>query len=105
MTISNQQSAISDQHSAREASIQKLLLIGFVLILLAGCGSAPIDTGNPVNFKHQIGVFELKVPKSWKQTQDKVSTEAIAAFSDPTDRAEIRAYAGLLDHRLADDEG
>ena len=65
----------------------------------------PIDTGNPVSFKHQIGVFELKVPKSWKQTQDKVSTEAIAAFSDPTDRAEIKAYAGLLDHRLADDEG
>ena len=106
MIVSNQQSAFSIQRSARKASIQKALAVIVVaLIVLAGCGSAPIDTGNPVNFKHQIGVFELKVPKSWKQAQDKVSTEAIAAFSDPTNRAEIIAYAGLLDHRLADDEG
>ena len=97
MAISNRKSKIRN--------LKSLGVIGFLLVVLAGCGGAPIDTGNPVNFKHQIGVFELKVPKSWKQTQDKVSTEAIAAFSDPTDRAEIIAYAGLLDHRLADDEG
>lgn len=108
MAISNRKSKIRNTctHCVRAVQCLKSLgVIGLLLVVLAGCGSAPIDTGNPVNFKHQIGVFELKVPKSWKQTQDHVSTEAIAAFSDPTNRAEIMGYAGLLDHRLADDEG
>jgi hypothetical protein len=50
-------------------------------------------------------VFELQVPKSWKQVQDQVETESLAAFSDATGRSEIIAYAGLLDHQLTDDEG
>ena len=75
------------------------------LLLIAGCtNSSPIDTSNPVDFKHHTGVFTLQVPKSWKQAQDQVPTESIAAFSDPTQHAEIIAYAGLLDHRLADAE-
>lgn len=79
------------------------LLIG---ALLAACNTAgPIDTGNPVNFKQKTGMFSLQVPKSWAQTQDEVSTESIGAFADPSHRAEIIAYAGLLDHHLADAEG
>jgi hypothetical protein len=85
---------------------QRLILaLGLVISLLAGCANNPIDTGNPVAFKHRSGVFELQVPKSWKQIQDQVETESLAAFSDATGRSEIVAYAGLLDHALTDEEG
>ncbi|MFN8597370.1 MAG: hypothetical protein U0559_14460 [Anaerolineae bacterium] len=77
-----------------------------LLVVLAGCNSPqPIDTGNPISFKHRSGVFEMQVPKSWKQAQDQVETESLAAFSDPSGRAEMIGYAGLLDHTLTDDEG
>lgn len=81
------------------------LIFGLVLSLLTGCANNPIDTGSPVAFRHRTGVFELQVPKSWKQVQDQVETEALAAFSDAAGRSEIIAYAGLLDHQLTDDEG
>lgn len=81
------------------------IIIGLLLIVLAGCVNTPIDTGNPVVFKHRIGIFELQVPKSWKQAQDQVETEALAAFSDTTGNSEIIGYAGLLEHTLTKDEG
>jgi hypothetical protein len=74
--------------------------------LIAGCsGPEPIDTGNPVAFKHRIGVFSLLAPESWQQSQGEVETEAIASFADPSARSVMYAYAGLLDHRLLEDEG
>ena len=77
-----------------------------VAIMLTGCNSPqPIDTSNPISFKHRSGVFEMQVPKSWKQAQDQVETESLAAFSDQSGRSEIIGYAGLLDHTLGDDEG
>jgi hypothetical protein len=87
-------------------SLKRWMLIGgLMLIVLTGCANTPIDTGNPVAFKHRTGVFEMQVPKSWKQTQDQVDTEALAAFSDPTGNAEIIGYTGLLDHTFTNDEG
>jgi hypothetical protein len=80
-------------------------IVGLMLIALTGCANNPIDTGNPVAFRHRTGVFELQVPNNWKQVQDQLETESLAAFSDPSSRSEIIAYAGLLDHQLADDEG
>ncbi len=83
-----------------------VLVVGLILIVLTGCtNTTPIDTGNPIAFKHRSGVFELQVPKSWKQVQDQVETESLAAFSDPTFRSEIVASAGLLDHTLTNEEG
>ncbi len=74
--------------------------------LIAGCSSPdPIDTGNPVAFRHRIGVFSLQAPESWQQSQGEVETEAVASFADPSARGVMYAYAGLLDHRLSEDEG
>jgi hypothetical protein len=81
------------------------LVFGLVLILIAGCANNPIDTGNPIAFKHRTGVFELQVPKSWKQAQDQVATESLAAFSDPSGNSELIGYAGLMEHALSKDEG
>ncbi len=79
-------------------------LAGVLLLLLAGCASDPIEFGELVRFRHRLGVFEMQVPKGWKQAQDAVGTEALAAFSDPSGRAEIIGYTGLLDHTLTADE-
>ena len=88
------------------AKSKSWLLLGLALVLLVSCSNTPpIDTSNPVAFNHSTKVFALLVPGSWKQAQDQVETEALAAFSDPTGRAEIVAYAGLLDRRLSDEEG
>lgn len=84
------------------------VLAGVVMAaaLIAGCSSPePIDTDNPVAFRHRIGVFSLQAPESWQQSQGEVETEAIASFADPSARGVMFAYAGLLDHRLSDDEG
>ena len=83
-----------------------IVILAIVLMALAACANAsPIDTGNPTTFKHRTGAFSLQAPQSWKRAQDAVETESVAAFSDPTQRAELLAYAGLLDHRLTDGEG
>ncbi len=74
-------------------------------VLVACAGSSPIDTSSPTTFKHRTGVFSLQAPGKWQQAQDEVETESIAAFSDPTKRAELIAYAGLLDHHLTVNEG
>lgn len=77
-----------------------------VAAALAACNTqGPIDTSNPIGFKQKSGLFSLQVPQSWAQSQDEVPTESIAAFADPTHRAELIGYVGLLDHHLADDEG
>jgi hypothetical protein len=75
------------------------------LALTACASSNPIDTSNPTAFQHRIGVFSLQVPKAWKAVQDEVDTEAVAAFIDPTQRAELQAYTGLLERRFTDEEG
>ncbi len=90
-------------------SVRYWITIGVCAValgVLAACaGSTPIDTGSPTTFKHRTGVFSLQAPGKWQQAQDEVETESIAAFSDPTQRAELMAYAGLVDHHLTDDEG
>lgn len=97
--------SFSNSMSTRTARLG-LIMLGLMLIALTGCANnTPIDTANPIAFRHRSGVFELQVPKSWQQAQDQVETEALAAFSDPTGRAEIIAYAGLLDHELGNEEG
>jgi hypothetical protein len=97
---------VSFNNSTSIFNRQRLALVfGLMFMLLTGCANNPIDTGSPVAFKHRTGVFELQVPKSWKQAQDQVETESLAAFSDATGRSEIIAYAGLLDHQLTDEEG
>jgi hypothetical protein len=81
-----------------------VLLIG-VLALAACAGSNPIDTANPTTFQHRTTAFSLQVPQAWKAVQDEVETEAVAAFFDPTGRAELQAYVGLLERRFTDEEG
>jgi hypothetical protein len=85
----------------------KRVWLGLIIAaLLAACAPRnPIDTSNPIGFTSSSQVFSLNVPASWKQAQNQVPTEVMAAFSDPTDRAELVAYAGLLDRRLTDEEG
>ena len=87
--------------------LRKFFLFSLIIAaLLAACNNQqPIDTSNPINFKHRTGVFSIQAPKSWVQTQDALPTETIAAFSDATHRAELIGYAGLLDHQLGDEEG
>jgi hypothetical protein len=89
----------------RKSTIPLLIVLVGGLLLAACASSNPIDTSAPTTFTHRTGVFSLQVPKAWKQTQDEVPTESIAAFSDPGDRAELIAYTGLLDRRLTADEG
>jgi hypothetical protein len=97
---------VSFRQSPLGLNLKRLILIGgLMLIVLTGCANNQIDVTNPIAFRHRSGVFELQVPKSWKQVQDQVETEALAAFSDATGRSEIIAYAGLLDHHLTDEEG
>lgn len=86
--------------------LKKFFLFSLIIAALTACNNQPpIDTANPINFKHRTGMFTLQAPKSWLPTQDALPTEAIAAFSDATHRAELIGYAGLLDHQLADEEG
>ncbi|HTP10009.1 MAG TPA: hypothetical protein VMP08_17250 [Anaerolineae bacterium] len=75
-------------------------------VWIAACGpNNPIDTSNPIDFAPNTQIFSMKVPGSWTQVQNEVPTEYMAAFADPTHRAEMIAYVGLLDHRLTDEEG
>jgi len=99
---------VSFRYQQPVTHLQKwIVALGLLLsIALTGCNSPqPIDTSNPISFKHRSGVLEMQVPKSWKQAQDQVETESLAAFSDPSGRSEMIGYAGLLDHTLTDDEG
>jgi hypothetical protein len=87
--------------------LRKFFLFSLIsAALLTACNTqGPIDTSNPINFKHPSGVFTIQAPKSWLQTQDALPTETIAAFADTTHRAELIGYSGLLDHHLDDAEG
>jgi hypothetical protein len=87
--------------------LRKFFLFSLIIAaMLAACNNQPpIDTSNPINFKHRTGVFSMQAPKSWLPTQDELPTETIAAFADTTHRAELIGYAGLLDHQLGDEEG
>jgi hypothetical protein len=82
--------------------LRKFFLFGLIIgAALAACNNqGPIDVSNPIGFKQKSGLFTLQVPKSWTSTQDEVPTESIASFADPTHRAELIGYTGLLDHRL-----
>ena len=83
---------------------RSFLVSCLTLLVLAACASSnPIDTSSPTNFRHRTGVFALQVPASWKQDQAEVETETLGRFSDPSGRAELIAYVGLLDHRLTDE--
>jgi hypothetical protein len=75
------------------------------LILTACASTNPIDTANPTSFQHRTQVFSLQVPQAWKIVQDEIDRESVAAFIDPTQRAELQAYAGLLERRLTAEEG
>jgi hypothetical protein len=87
-------------------------------LLLAACASsnpiatsapiataAPIDTSALKTFTQRNGIFSVQVPQAWKQYQNDVPTESMAAFSEPGGRAELIAYTGLLDRRLTATEG
>ncbi len=83
-----------------------LLLLSIVMGLVAGCaGPNPISVGSPIAFQHRTTAFTMRVPDGWTQVQDEVATEALGIFTDPTGQALITAYMGLLDRRLADEEG
>lgn len=85
-------------------SMKVMALLGMLSMWLAGCASDVVQVGQLAPFAHRLGVFEMQAPKTWKQGQDALGTEALAAFSDPSGRAEIIGYAGLLDHRFTNDE-
>jgi hypothetical protein len=87
--------------------LRKFFLFSLIIaVALAACNNqGPIDVSNPIGFKQKSGLFALQVPKSWTSSQDEVATESIAAFADPTHRAELIGYVGLLDHLLSDAEG
>lgn len=75
-------------------------------VLLAACAtSKPIDTSAVKTFSQRNGIFSLQVPGTWKQYQNDLSTESMAAFSEPDGRAELVAYAALLDRQLNETEG
>ncbi len=75
-------------------------------MLLAACAtSRPIDTSALTTFTQRNGIFSLQVPGAWKQYQNDLSTESMAAFSEPDGRAELVVYAALLDRQLNETEG
>ena len=87
--------------------MRKLLVwIGAALALCAACNSpGPIGVDDPVVAKHPTGVFTIRVPRSWKLTQDAADTEALGIFTDPTGQVSLMTYVGLLERRLTDEEG
>ncbi len=87
--------------------LRKFFLVSLIIAAaLAACNNpGPIDTSNPIGYQQKSGLFAVQVPKSWTSSQDEVPTESIAKFADPTNRAELIGYAGLLDHLLSDAEG
>jgi hypothetical protein len=89
----------------RRSTLALLVMLVCALGLAACASTNPIDTTNPTSFQHRTSVFSLQVPRAWKAVQDEVGTESVAAFIDPTQRAELQAYAGLLERRLTDEEG
>lgn len=75
-------------------------------VLLAACAtSKPIDTSALKPFTQRNKIFSLQVPEAWKQYQKDLPTESLAAFSEPDGRAELIAYAALLDRHLSETEG
>ena len=93
---------IDHRHSAGRL----LVFCGLALAFLAACASSnPIDVSNPIAVAHNTKIFYLTIPASWKKVQDKTPTESVMVFTDPTKKAELIAYAGLLERRLTDDEG
>ncbi len=83
-----------------------VLVFSIAMGLLAGCSAPnPIDTGNPVDFRPETGVFTIQVPDSWTTGQQNVSTESMALFTDPTGQVNLVAYTGLLERRLTDEDG
>lgn len=90
----------------RRTSTPAVLITVIAALFLTACASSnPIDTANPTEFKHRTGAFSLQVPQAWQTVQDEVDTEAVAAFFDPAQRAELQAYTGLLERRFTDEEG
>ncbi len=78
----------------------------FALAFLVACASSnPIDVSNPIEVAHSTKIFSLTMPASWQHIQDKTLTESVMVFTDPTQKAELIGYAGLLDRRLTDAEG
>ena len=71
--------------------MRKLLVwIGAALALCAACNSpGPIVVDDPVVAKHPTGVFTIRVPRSWKLTQDAADTEALGIFTDPTGQVSL----------------
>jgi hypothetical protein len=91
-------------HRRKSTLVLFVTLVG--ALFLAACASTnPIDTANPTSFQHRTKVFSLQVPQAWKIVQNEIDRESVAAFIDPTQRAELQAYAGLLERRLTDEEG
>jgi hypothetical protein len=83
-----------------------VLLVSITIGWLTGCSAPnPIDTSNPVDFRPEAGVFTIQVPDSWAIGQQNITTESMAFFTDPTDQVNLVAYTGLLERRLADEEG
>lgn len=94
------------QHKLTYRFFITLAGLALLLAMLTACTSSqPVDTSRLTKFTHRAGVFSLQVPEAWKVAQDEVETESIAAFSDPSHRAELIAYAGLREYRLNETEG
>lgn len=87
--------------------MRKLLLwVGAALAFCAACNNpGPIVVDDPILAKHPTGVFTIRVPRSWKLTQDTADTEALGIFTDPTGQVSLLTYVGLLERRLTDEEG
>ena len=82
-----------------------MLLGGLLLIGCAGPNPNPIDTSGSIYFEHRSAVFKMQAPGKWSQVQDSAPTEAVGVFTDPTGRASLIGYAGLLERRLPGEEG
>lgn len=85
--------------------IHLLALLAGGLLLAACATSKPIDTSALKTFNQRNGIFSLQVPEAWKQYQNDLSAESMAAFSEPDGRAELVVYAALLDRQLNETEG
>jgi len=89
----------------RQSILQYLVLLAGGLLLAACANSNPLDTPALKTFTQRNGIFSLQVPQAWKQFQNDVPTESMAAFSEPGGRAELIAYTGLLARQLDETEG
>jgi hypothetical protein len=89
----------------RRQLLQLLALLACGVLLAACANAKPIDTSALKSFTQHNGLFSLQVPGAWKEYQQDLATESMAAFSEPEGRAELIAYAALLDRRLGETEG